>query len=350
MWDKQHPGSTWNGSPQDYVNLLKTAYLNIKAVEPNAKVYLSGLTYFWDYEAHQEQYLARLLALIAADPEARAHHFYFDGVTYHLYYKPQMIYDLLSEVHAMLTVYGLRDTPIWLAETNAAPTNDPQEMPHFQDLPYQVTLTEQAAFIIQLHALAFAADVERVQIYKLFNSSDFPEDPRPFGLLRGDKSPRPAFTAYQTMTRYLAGFQTVQLYRQGEVTQLIFQREHDSVTVMWNAATTPRQVPLPAMSNTVMLVNEIGITNTLTVTNGHYTLDLPPAECSGGDCFIGGAPRFIIQSVAPTSFTVMPTLIAPNSTAAPATKRQLAAFTFDAVVAFGLLITLVWGWLRRANF
>jgi len=295
VWDSNHPGSTWNGTEQDYINLLKTAYLNLKAVDPNAKVYLSGLTYFWDYEYQQEQYLSRLLAMIATDPTAQAHNFYFDGVIYHLYYKPQMIYDILSEVRAMLEVYGLGDKAIWLNETNAPPSSDPLEPP-LHEPRFKATLDEQSAFIIQIHALAFAAGAERVQIYKLYNSSAHLEDVQPFGLLRGDKSHRPAFAAYQTVTTYLAGFEKAVLFRQGEVSMVVFTySSRKTTTVLWNWATTPRQVTVKARAQEGQLVNEIGQGQKIMAVHGFYTLDLPAATCSGGECFIGGAPRLIVE-------------------------------------------------------
>src|SRR5215210_3973182 len=39
---------TWDSSYEDYAKLLKVAYLNIKEVNPDAKVILGGLTYWMD--------------------------------------------------------------------------------------------------------------------------------------------------------------------------------------------------------------------------------------------------------------------------------------------------------------
>ncbi len=294
VWDDTHVGSTWNGSEQDYVALLKTAYLNIKAVNPQNQVYLTGLTYFWDLQYSREQYLSRLLAIITADPTAPTHNFYFDGLITHLYFKPYLIFDIFREIQTMLTVYGLADKPIWLAETNAPPSDDPLEPP-LRDPIFMVTQAEQNAYIIQIHALAFAAGIERVQVYKLYNSAAHPEDISPFGLLRGDKSRRPAFMAYQTVTRYLAGFKKVALWQQNEVTAVIFERENGLTTVLWNRGTMPQQVKVKANGAMGQLVNEIGQAEQITAENGAYTLILPPAACRSGECFIGGAPRLVVE-------------------------------------------------------
>ena len=296
VWDTAHPGNTWHGSEPEFVELHKTAYLAIKKADPQAKVYLTGLTYFWDYEYHQPQYLGRLLSIILNDPHAESNNFYLDGIIYHLYYKPQMNYDILSQIQFMLDVYGLSDKEIWLNETNAAPSQDPIEPPHFRELPFEVTLSEQSAFMIQIYAMSFAAGLERVQQYKLTNSTDHPEDVRPFGLVRGDQSRRPAFAAYQVVIRYLSGFEEVALYRQAGVTLLIFKRDDEAITIVWNETPTPRQVTIQAQADQAMLVDEAGHSEPLLAPNGAYHLDLPPAECSGGDCFIGGAPRLLVET------------------------------------------------------
>jgi hypothetical protein len=336
--------------------LHKTAYLSIKAVSPKAKVYLTGLTYFWDYENHQSQYLSRLLTLIVNDPQAKANDFYFDGLIYHLYYKPQMIYDILNEIQYMLDVYNVPNKTIWLNETNAAPTGDPIEPPHRRELPFEVTLSEQTAFMIQIQAMAFAAGLERVQLYKLVNSHEHPEDVRPFGLVRGDKSRRPAFEAYRAAIDYLADFQNVELFRQGDVTVVLFYRGPEVTTVLWNWATNSRQITIQARANQAKLVDELGHVEEMTPQNGGYTLTLPPAECSGGDCFIGGAPRLIVEQIdsnQPEFFTVQPTpTIQPTPMPtiiikATSTKRRMFAFGFTMLVVGG--VVLVIGWFRNGN-
>lgn len=357
VWDPHHPGSTWNGTEQDYFELLKTAYFSIKAVDPDLRVYLAGFTYWWDKEYKREQYLARLLDIIAADPEATRHNFYFDGVIYHLYYKPQQVYDILTEVRATLDRYGLADKTIWLNETNAPPSSDPAEPPH-REPRFKASLEEQSAFMIQVHAMAFAAGAERVQVYKLFNSANHPEDVQPFGLLRGDRSRRPAFEAYRVVTTYLAGFEGVNHFQQGDVHTIIFERPKDTVTVLWNIAQTPRSLLLNAISSPsldgaqAVLINEIGQTQTISATRGVFQLELPPATCSDGDCFIGGPPRLILESGSPdqrSPLMVQPT-ITPSPTPPPnpieilaiSPRRQVAFIVISTIGVLGGLGVLWW--------
>ncbi len=353
VWDPNHPGSTWNGSEEDYFRLLKTAYVNIKAVDPQAKIYLSGFTYWWDKEYNREQYLSRLLKIITADPQAAAHNYYFDGAIYHLYYKPQQIYDLLTEVRGILERYNLEDKELWLNETNAPPSNDPAEPPH-REPRFKASLDEQAAFIIQVHAMAFAAGASRVQVYKLYNSANHPEDVQPFGLLRGDKSRRPAFYAYKTVTRYLANFKSVRLFQRGEVNTVVFEQSGKTTTVLWNVAQTPRRATVNAIANRALLVDPLGHTLPITAEHGLYTLQLPPAACSSGACFIGGSPRLLVEQGLPEQR--QPMSVAPTPTPAPPTQveilmvspRRRAALFVASVFAFFAVGFALWK-LRRGN-
>jgi hypothetical protein len=357
VWDPNHPGSTWNGSEEDYIELLRTAYLNIKAVDPDMRVYMAGLTYWWDDEYDQEQYLSRLLKILTDDPGAARHNYYFDGVIYHLYYKPQQVFDIVSEVRALLDRYGFTDKTIWLNETNAPPSSDPLEPPH-REPRFKASLEEQSAFMIQVHAMAFAAGAERVQVYKLFNSTEHPEDVQPFGLLRGDKSRRPAFTAYQTVTKYLAGFQKVNHFFRGDVHLVVFERPEDTVTVLWNIARTPRTLTVNAITDQALLVDEAGRTQTITAEQGLYQLELPPATCSDGDCFIGGPTWLIVEQgrpeqrqpliVQPTITPIPTSLPNPIEVLAVSPRRQVAFYTVG-LVSFAGALALLW-WVQSKGY
>ncbi len=354
VWDAAHPGSTWNGSVEDFAELQQVAYTNIKAVDPAMQVYLAGLTYWWDDNYDRPQYLTRLLDLLTAKPDAHRHNYYFDGVIYHLYYKPHQIYTVLAEIKDTLHRYNLGHKPIWLAETNAPPSTDPSEPPHGEPL-FQVSLAEQAYFMLQVHALAFAAGAERVQIYKLFNSREHPEDIPPFGLLRGDKSPRPAFEAYKVVTTYLAGFTRVNAFFAGDVTTVVFEKPGETITVLWNEASTPRHVTLNAIADQGLLVEASGQTQPIRPERGQYVFDLPPASCSGG-CFIGGPTYLLVEPGSPeqrqplaVQATVTPTPTprpSPVEILAVSPRRRMAFLGVNLVAFSVALVGLGWAWLK----
>src|SRR5690606_37811995 len=126
---------------------------------PEAVVHLGAFTYCWD-----PGYFARFLDVVAADPAAAAHNYYFDVATAHLYFQPNAVYNVLYAFRQVMAHHGLSQ-PIWLVETNAPPMNDPYW--EVDNWTLAVTLNEQAAFIPQALAAAFAAGAERVAVYKL---------------------------------------------------------------------------------------------------------------------------------------------------------------------------------------
>ncbi len=297
VWEAGHPGQTWAGTVEDYARLLKTAYLAIKGTDPTQQVHLAGLTYFWDWSHGRRRYLDRLLEVLAADPEAPAHGFYFDAVIYHLYFNPSQTPVILAEARAALAKYGLADKALWINETNAPPSDDPQEPPW--SVPrFKITLEEQAAFVLQEFSLAFAAGASRVQFYKLRNTADHPESIEPYGLLRGDDSPRPAFTAYRVATTYLAGFKRAHRQRVGEIEAVTFDRGDRRTTVLWTTGRRRVQVQVQALAGEALLVDERGAVRLIRAVNGVYVVDLPGAICSNNPCIIGGAPRLLVEAAA----------------------------------------------------
>jgi hypothetical protein len=334
VWDPSHPGSTWLGSETDYYQLLKTAYLAIKDEDPAAQVLMAGLTYFWDQQHGRRQYLERLLDVVLADPEAPAHGFYFDGIVYHLYYKPLQAPAIISEIQSILGGRGVMAKELWINETNAPPSDDAQEpplgTPHFQ-----VSMAEQSAFIIQEFSLAFAAGANRVEFYKLRNSADHPESVEPYGLLRADDSRRPAFDAYRTLTTYLSGFRSAQWERFGDVHVVTFDRGDTTTTVVWTMGRTTTDFTLNAIAPQATLVDEQGNAQPVTASNGTYTLALPAAICSArDDCFIGGAPRLLVEAGTPGARPgIIPLALRTPTPTTPATATPVPAAPATPVVA-----------------
>ncbi|GAB4439715.1 MAG: hypothetical protein Fur0044_36260 [Anaerolineae bacterium] len=309
--DPTSPSYTWAGTEADYYRLLKEAYFKIKSVDPTMQVHLAGLTYTWDSERNQPQYLTRLLDLMATDPEAAANNHFFDAASYHLYYNPRRMLEILSDVRSILDAHGLGSKPIWLNETNAPPSDDTLE-PLSSPAGVNVTLTEQSAFVIQAFALALAGGAERVAFNKLRNDNPHPESVEPYGLLRADNSRRPAFTAFQVVSTHFASVGKTSWLQLGNVYLVTLDRSSQTTTVLWNTAATPTTFNLNAIAPQALLVDEAGNQQTITAENGIYTIDLPGATCSNGpaDCFIGGAPRLVIEAGSPDGRVVQIPLVA----------------------------------------
>ena len=295
VWMEGHPGKTWDGTVNDYATLLKTAYRAIKGVDPSLTVLVGGMTYYWDWEHGRRRYLDRLLEVIAADPDAPAEGYFFDGVVYHLYFNPRQTVDVLEETRASLARYVMADKAVWINETNAPPSEDPQELP-WSAPRFRVSLEEQAAFVLQELALAFSHGAERVEFYKLRNSADHPESIEPFGLLRADDSPRPAFAALRAATTWLSGFRSAVHEQRGDLNAVTFDRGDATTTVLWTDGVSARQVRVAAIAPEALLVDERGNQQSVRAVGGVYAIALPGATCSNAPhCFIGGAPRLLVE-------------------------------------------------------
>jgi hypothetical protein len=300
VWDEEHVGHTWAGSVEDYYQLLKVAYLVAKEANPDCVIHLTGLTYWWDWVYGRRQYFERFLDVVAQDPTAPQHNHYFDIVTLHIYFKPQTVYEITSFFRQAMQEHGL-DKPIWINETNAAPSHDPSRP--VNDPRFVISLDEQASYIIQACALGLAAGVEHIAVYKMIDKpSDVHANPEPYGLVRADGSLRPAFHAYQVVTAYFAGACRASLVRRGDIDQVTLDRGERTTTVLWNRSSITQTIAVQAIAPQAILVNKEGEIRTLIPNDGQYVLTLPGALCSDPTgCFIGGSPLLLVEEGPPSA-------------------------------------------------
>jgi hypothetical protein len=333
VWDDEHVGHTWTGSVEDYYQLLKVAYLAAKEANPNCVIHLTGLTYWWDWVYGRRQYFERFLDVVAQDPTASQHNHYFDVVTLHIYFKPQTVYEITSFFRQAMQEHGL-DKPIWINETNAAPSHDPSRPVH--NPRFVISLDEQASYIIQTCALGLAAGVERIAVYKMIDKpGDVHANPEPYGLVRADGSLRPAFHAYQVVTTYFAGTRQASLVRRGEIDQVTIDRGGRTTTVLWNRSSVTKTIAIQAIAPQAILVSKEGQSQTLASNDGQYVLTVPGALCSDPTgCFIGGSPLLLVEEgLASARGFLRPTstpTATPTSTATPsptATRTPLPTET-----------------------
>ncbi len=294
IWEPSYPGRTWGGDEKDFLQLLRVAYNVIKQTNPNATVHLSAFTYYWDVNYGRTPFFQRLLDEMQKDRAAAEHNYYFDVASANLYFRPDNIYDLIAWHHQQMLAHGF-DKPLWLTETNAAPSTDPAwPVPN---PTFSITLDEQAHFIIESMAMALAAGADRVAIYKM---ADVPADraanPEPFGLVRQDGSRRPAFSAFQVGASYLAGFTEAALTERNDLYTLVTVKRGDSgwTTVAWTRQPAPQKISVPAHANQATLVDWNGSRQAITAHDGKFEIEIAGATCTGG-CLIGGAPRLIVE-------------------------------------------------------
>ena len=286
---------SWGGSIEDFLQLLRVGYAVAKATNPNAVIHMSAVTHWWN-----EHWFGHFLEALVADPAASANDYYFDVATLHIYFQPETVYDLTAHYYGLMQSRGIRK-PIWIMETNAAPSQDPAwPVPNAQ---FNVSLDEQASFIIQAFSLGIAAGASHMGVYKMADTeTDRLANPEPFGLIRRDGSHRPAFAAYQVATTYLSGFRGGNWDRRDELSIVTIDRGARTSTVVWVRTDQPQTAVIPARTTRALLVSPQGSAYTVYPERGYYFIDLPGANCASG-CQIGGAPRILVEQAAASANT-----------------------------------------------
>jgi hypothetical protein len=294
VWDPAHPGYTWGGSVEDFLQLQRVSYVTIKETNPNATVIFSGTSYWWDAAYGRDLYFRRYLDALTQDGNALGNNYYCDAIALHVYFQPDFVYSITALYHQLMREHGF-DKPLWIVETNAAPSLDPQ-MPA-PNSRFAITLEEQAAYVIQAFAMGIAGGATRIGVFKMIDTpTDLVANPEPFGLVRADGSRRPAFNVYRTATTYMAGFQGGQLEQRRDVSIVTIPRTSGTTTVLWTRTPSPATVQVAARSGSATLVNMWGNRRDISASDGFYTVQLPGASCTHGPpCIIGGPPYMIVE-------------------------------------------------------
>lgn len=293
-----HPGAQFDGSVEDYYQMVKVAYLAAKEVDPEAIIHLGALTFWHDVVYGREPYLQRFLQVAQQDESAEDHGYFFDVASVHVYFNADSVYTIIGHQREILQEFGLHK-PVWMNETNAAPMDDQRHPWHDPLVP--VTLQQQASFIIQSTALAFAAGAERMAVYKLFDHVAPVHGLESYGLFRSDGSLRPAATAYRVAVERLSGFRRVHHIALLTHHLVTFIGETAITHVVW--ARGPEQVIARVAANPVaagaVLVDQSGAVKRIVVEDGEYVLALAGAQCleDSGECVVGGEPQLLVENL-----------------------------------------------------
>ncbi|MGC9393374.1 MAG: glycosyl hydrolase [Anaerolineae bacterium] len=285
---------SWGGTVDDFVQLMRVTYTIAHEVDPNMVIHLPAVTHWWDVNYGRELFLRRFLQTLTADPMAGQNNYYFDALTLHIYFNPDTVYNLSRFYLNLLGEFGIYK-PLWIAETNAAPSDDPAWP--VANPQFNITQEDQAAYIIQGFAMALAAGAQRIAVYKLADLASDTANPEPFGLVRQDGSRRPAFTAYQVATRYLAGFTHATLDRRDDAAVVTVERDGGWTTVVWARGPADVTVQVTAHAGSALLIDWRGNRRSLAARDGMYTVSLPGSACHhpGNPCLIGGNPYLIVE-------------------------------------------------------
>jgi hypothetical protein len=283
-------GHEFSGTTEDYYQLVKVAYTVMKQADPQAKIHIGGMTHW-----HDPGYLRRFLQVVVDDPEAAENDYFFDVITYHIYFRPETIPGIVGNGYAVQQQLGISPAKaVWINETNARPSMDPEWPVEVQ--AFHIDLEQQAWFIPQALALGFHAGASRVAIYKLIDINISPGE-ESWGLIRPyDFSKRPAFEAYKNSIKYLAGFEyPIRREQSGNHYLFSFTRPQGVTRVMWARNTLAVTLKVPALAEAGTLIDPVTGTETAVVPEGGiYTIRLEGGRCHV-ECLMGGPPLFLVE-------------------------------------------------------
>jgi hypothetical protein len=284
------------GTIQEYYKVLKTAYKVAHATDSKAVIHLAGLTYWHDIAAVRPLYLERLLRIMTSDPEARENNLFFDILTVHAFNSTHWVWFITRRFKLLTEGFGY-PKPVWINEMNALVTKD-DGYPYVQNRRPQVTLDDQARFIIQGTALGLAAGADQVQVYKLFDNDMTYE---PWGVIRGDGTPRPSYYALKTASEYFGNTISAQRVKNSYATMVTLAQVDKTIYVMWSMKRFPVTLRVNAAAGTskVQLVSKVGEVTDVPrskAMHGYYEFKLEPCT---GSCEIDGEPIILIQPGTP---------------------------------------------------
>ncbi|MFQ5594056.1 MAG: carboxypeptidase regulatory-like domain-containing protein [Anaerolineae bacterium] len=313
----------WTGTVEDYYRLLKVAYLVIESTDQEATVMLAGLAHWPDPNwPPSVDWFPNFLNTVASDPLPAmrdAYNQYFDAAAWHWYSNPRHLYEKTVEMRSLMADYGITGKSIWVNESGVSiwdeypgPTEDP-------DSPGRATTEEQAAWVLQGFAEGFAADVERIFFFQLYDDcGNGPFSWDAYGLIRNPEGsagegvcaphpdspgvPRPAYTAYQVAAQEFRDVEPTWRYHDyasGLGRVALFRPPDERVLVMWNWSFADKTFNIIATGDSGELIDVAGASQAVTPAGGSYAIPLPAATNDNWDqagAMIGGQPYILVET------------------------------------------------------
>lgn len=199
-----------------------------------------------------------------------------------------------------LAARGMGSKPVWIGETNAIPYDDP--LWPATKARFRASLDEQASYLTESFATYLALGVERIGVNRILDGVDFEAGGEPFGLLRNDLSPRPAYRAFSVVSRYYAGARTASYYPTDEngLTRVVLDKDGERVTVLWTMRPQDTTVAVDAESAIALAVTKYGDASVVYAQDGQYWLHLSAATANSNetdrrDYVVGGSPVILVE-------------------------------------------------------
>jgi len=206
----------FDGSPEDYLEILKATYQAVKAADPEAKVVQGGM-------AGMEPWMISFWEPILAEGQH-----YFDIANIHSIGASEVLN--VPEFEKLLAKYGI-DKPIWVTEAQhrAGMTLHGEEL----------SLEQHAEVMVTSYVLSFAHGVDKI-FYTTFRAPPSGDPQFEQSALVGSKGEkRPAYYAVETMINKLNGFTEAEELGTGSYR---FRVGDLTVYVLWGSSAVPGEI------------------------------------------------------------------------------------------------------------
>ena len=288
----------WAGTIDQYVRMLKVAYISIKVANPEATVVMGGLAYW-----QQQDYFPKFLTALKRDAQAAANSYYFDVSAWHWYSQAGQLYFQTLWAREEMAKVGINNKAIWITETNIPVCGDPgiTDKLDCQVGTHRGPIDKQAAYMFQALAYARAAGVQKVFLFQLYD--DGLGYGNYYGLVRNSGSPRPALAALQYATTYfrdvVQAYRTVSNNGAAELITLV-RSDGSKVRIAWNQSATGFTIAVPIDGTEPKMIEQTGVTRTVsTQQGGFYLFFLPGATLNddpfGFNAIVGGTPYIFVE-------------------------------------------------------
>lgn len=256
-----------DSKPEYYYPLLKKSYETLKASYPDLPV-LGTST------AGDLKWIEDVLKLGGMA--------YMDGFSIHPYLypnAPEGYESLIDNVKTLIRTYNNGNLkPIWINETGWPTQLDARG----------VDEKTQADYLVRAYVVALANGVEKIVWYDLINDGLTNVNEDNFGLLRnpndklGSLTPKPAYSSYAAMTRWLNDASFVRRdATDSDIRSYLFDKNGEDVRVLW---TTSSSIPaVIRTANPIRISDMMGNTHTYVPDNGKVFVTL-----SGEPYFVEG--------------------------------------------------------------
>lgn len=249
VWNEPNIGF-WKSPKEEYSELLKISYEEIKKADPSAVVLMGGTS------GAPPDWIKMLAQQNAIDK--------FDVYNVHPYhYHSTPEKKLQKDLNGFIkTADAIDKKSIWITEVGA-PTN-------------VVSLQEQAAYLVRSAMISLSHGIEKFFWYELADHHIDPHDKEAnFGILYTDLTPKPAYVAYAVLIRML---DNVKFERQVPLNSstaygYVFSGKNKHVLVLWSVK-EKENVDIDVGSSGVDIVNIMGNKIAMTTEGGMLHLSL----------------------------------------------------------------------------